>query len=164
MEEGKKKKKKKKKKGINGRVRGGMDGWINGGGFVLSLCDCSANRLWAVIMWAIWSCQISKMYCLLIDGLNTPTVSSMRAYTPECLNSKNLKCIQTHTHRHTDTDTHTHTHTHTILILMGKPALEEQRWGLWCSDKGCNFNFTPCHSPQYRLRWNTYELPITHTY
>lgn len=53
---------------------------------------------------------------------------------------------------------------HTIWILMGKPALEEQRWGLWCSDKGCNFNFTPCHSPQYLLRWNTYELPITHTY
>lgn len=46
MEEGKKK----MKKGVNGRVRGGRNGWIKGGGFVLSLCDCSANRLWAVIM------------------------------------------------------------------------------------------------------------------
>lgn len=45
MEEGKE-----KKKVINGRVRGGMDGWRKGGEFVLSLCDCSANRLWAVIM------------------------------------------------------------------------------------------------------------------
>lgn len=45
MEEGKN-----KKKGINRRVRGGMDGWMKGGGFVLSLCDCSVNRLWAVIM------------------------------------------------------------------------------------------------------------------
>lgn len=44
MEEGK------EKKGINGRVWRGMDGWIKGGGFVLSLCDCSANRPWAVIM------------------------------------------------------------------------------------------------------------------
>lgn len=136
----------KRKKGINERVRGGMDGWREGGGFVLSLCDCSANRPWAVIMWAIWSCQISKLYCLLIDGLNTPTVSSVHTHT----HTQNLKCM--------------HTHTHTFWILIGKPALEEQRWGLWCSDKGCNFNFTPCHSPQYLLRWNTYELPITHTY
>lgn len=89
-----------KKKGINGKVRRGKDGWIKGGGFVLSLCDCSANRPWAIIMWAIWSCQISKLYCLLIDGLNTPTVSSMHARSHTHIHilehPESPKCARTH--------------------------------------------------------------------
>lgn len=138
---------------MGGSGEGGMDGWKEAGGFALSLCDCGANRPWAVIMWTIWSCHISKLYCFLIDGLNTPTVFKHAHTHTQHLHPESPKCMQTHTHRRT-----------LFGIWWEKQHLEneEQRWGLWCSDKGCNFNFTPCHSPQYLLWRNTYELPITH--
>lgn len=137
----------------------GWKRWLKGDrGFGLSLWNCSSQRLFPVIMWAIWSCQISKMYCSLIDGLNTPGVPSTHIYTILFSHSCTRRVLNACKH------TYTQICTYIFKLWWAKQNLEnyDQRWGLWCTDKGCNFNFTRCQSPQYLFRWNTYELPITH--